>query len=148
MLCTTAGSTAARQLKALALNPHSGPIFALMKTLLSPTKTYRLNGRLWLETEDGRFLGIGRLELLEHIAALGSISKAAQAMGMSYKRAWDLVSSMNAQAATPLVSTQTGGTRGGGAAVTEAGHEAIAAFSALQARFQAFMTVETEAIQP
>ena len=119
-----------------------------MKTLLLPTKTYRLNGRLWLETEDGRFLGIGRLELLEHIAALGSISKAAQAMGMSYKRAWDLVSSMNAQAATPLVSTQSGGTRGGGAAVTEAGHEAIAAFSALQARFQAFMTVETEAIQP
>ncbi|OGX84757.1 ModE family transcriptional regulator [Hymenobacter lapidarius] len=118
-----------------------------MKTLLLPTKTYRLNGRLWLETEDGRFLGIGRLELLEHIAALGSISKAAQAMGMSYKRAWDLVSSMNAQAATPFVTTQTGGTRGGGAAVTAAGHEAIVAFQALQARFQAFMSAETHRIQ-
>lgn len=118
-----------------------------MKTLLSPTKNYRLNGRLWLETEDGRFLGIGRLELLEHIAALGSISKAAQAMGMSYKRAWDLVSSMNAQAATPLVSTQTGGSRGGGAEVTAAGQEAIAAFSALQTRFQTFMAAETEALQ-
>ena len=114
-----------------------------MKTLLLPTKNYRLSGRLWLETEDGRFLGIGRLELLEHIAALGSISKAAQAMGMSYKRAWDLVSSMNARAATPLVATQTGGTRGGGAVVTEAGHEAITAFRALQARFQEFMAVET-----
>ena len=115
-----------------------------MKTLLLPTKNYRLSGRLWLETEDGRFLGIGRLELLEHIAALGSISKAAQAMGMSYKRAWDLVSSMNARAATPLVATQTGGTRGGGAVVTEAGHEAITAFRALQVRFQEFMAVETE----
>ncbi|WP_035562148.1 winged helix-turn-helix domain-containing protein [Hymenobacter sp. IS2118] len=118
-----------------------------MKTLLLPTKTYRLNGRLWLETEDGRFLGIGRVELLEHIAALGSISKAAQAMGMSYKRAWDLVSSLNAQAATPLVTTQTGGTRGGGAVVTDAGHEAIASFQALQARFQAFMAAETNQIQ-
>ena len=115
-----------------------------MKTLLQPTKTYRLNGRLWLETEEGRFLGIGRLELLERIAELGSFSKAAQAMGMSYKRAWDLVSSMNAQAATPLVSTQTGGTKGGGAVVTEAGQAAIVSFQELQARFQAFMALETQ----
>lgn len=118
-----------------------------MKTLLHPTKTYRLNGRLWLETEEGRFLGIGRLELLERIAELGSISKAAQAMGMSYKRAWDLVSSMNAQAATPLVSTQTGGTKGGGAVVTEAGQAAVAAFQALQARFQKFMALETNRLR-
>ncbi|MBF9237025.1 LysR family transcriptional regulator [Hymenobacter sp. BT683] len=115
-----------------------------MKALLLPAKTYRLNGRLWLETDDGRFLGIGRLELLEQIAALGSISKAAQAMGMSYKRAWDLVSSMNAQAATPLVTTQTGGARGGGALVTAAGHEAIAEVQALQARFHEFMRAETQ----
>ena len=115
-----------------------------MKSLLLPTHSYRLNGRLWLETDDGRFLGIGRLELLEQIAALGSISKAAQAMGMSYKRAWDLVSSMNAQAATPLVSTQTGGPKGGGAIVTEAGQAAIVAFKALQIRFQEFMALETQ----
>ncbi|WP_457069472.1 winged helix-turn-helix domain-containing protein [Hymenobacter sp. UYAg731] len=113
-----------------------------MKSLLLPTRSYRLNGRLWLETDDGRFLGIGRLELLERIAELGSISKAAQAMGMSYKRAWDLVSSMNAQAAMPLVSTQTGGSKGGGAAVTEAGQAAIVAFKALQVRFQEFMALE------
>ena len=115
-----------------------------MKTLLHPTKTYRLNGRLWLETDEGRFLGIGRLELLERIAELGSISKAAQAMGMSYKRAWDLVSAMNAQAAAPLVSTQTGGTKGGGAVVTKSGQAAITGFKALQTRFQEFMALETQ----
>ena len=114
-----------------------------MKSLLLPARSYRLNGRLWLETDDGRFLGIGRLELLERIAELGSISKAAQGMGMSYKRAWDLVSSMNAQAATPLVSTQTGGPKGGGAVVTEAGQAAISTFKDLQARFQEFMALET-----
>jgi len=118
-----------------------------MKSLLLPEKMYRLNGRLWLETEDGRFLGIGRLELLEHISALGSISKAAQAMGMSYKRAWDLVSSLNAQATTPLVATQTGGSKGGGAVVTAAGQQAIAEFKALQARFQEFMMAETTRLQ-
>lgn len=127
--------------------PRRSPYTCAMKSLLLPTKTYRLSGRLWLETDEGRFLGIGRLELLERIAALGSISKAAQAMGMSYKRAWDLVSSMNTQASTPLVATQTGGTRGGGAVVTPAGHEAIAAFRALQARFQAFMDLETQQLQ-
>ena len=118
-----------------------------MKKLLLPTTTYRLNGRLWLETDQGRFLGIGRLELLEHIAELGSIAKAAQAMGMSYKRAWDLVSSMNAQAAAPLVSTQTGGSKGGGAVVTEAGREAIVVFKAVQARFQEFMQAETNRLE-
>ena len=115
-----------------------------MKTVLQPAKNYRLNGRLWLETDEGRFLGIGRLELLEHIAELGSISKAAQAMGMSYKRAWDLVSSMNAQAAAPLVSTQTGGSKGGGAVLTTAGQAALGAFREVQARFQAFMASETQ----
>ncbi|MET4076460.1 LysR family transcriptional regulator [Hymenobacter sp. UYCo722] len=115
-----------------------------MKALLHPTKTYCINGRVWLETDEGRFLGIGRLELLEHIAELGSISKAAQAMGMSYKRAWDLVSSMNAQAAAPLVSTQTGGTKGGGAVVTETGQAAVMAFKGLQSRFQEFMALEIQ----
>ncbi len=128
--------------------PEARPAYSCpMKNLLDPSKTYRLNGRLWLETDEGRFLGIGRLELLEHIAALGSISKAAQAMGMSYKRAWDLVSSMNAQAASPLVSTQTGGSKGGGAVVTEAGQAAIAAFRDVQAHFQAFMAAETRRLE-
>lgn len=118
-----------------------------MKKLLRPTTIYRLNGRLWLETDEGRFLGIGRLELLERIAELGSIARAAQAMNMSYKRAWDLVSSMNAQAAAPLVSTKTGGSKGGGTVVTEAGQEAIVAFKALQARFQDFLQAETNRLE-
>ncbi|SMB90287.1 putative transcriptional regulator, ModE family [Hymenobacter roseosalivarius DSM 11622] len=95
-----------------------------MKELLHDELKFRLNGRLWLETDE-RFMGIGRLELLAHIQKVGSISKAAQAMNMSYKRAWDLVSSMNAQARTPLVLTQTGGKHGGGTEVTVAGQQMI-----------------------
>ncbi len=113
-----------------------------MKNLLRDDLAFRLNGRLWVETADDRFMGIGRLELLTQIQALGSISKAAQAMGMSYKRAWDLVSSLNAQAARPLVLTQAGGKRGGGAEVTEEGQQLIGAFRALQERFQEFMRIE------
>ncbi|WP_375415966.1 winged helix-turn-helix domain-containing protein [uncultured Hymenobacter sp.] len=116
-----------------------------MKNLLpaDAAATYRLAGRVWLEGPTERFLGIGRLELLTHIGATGSISKAATAMGMSYKRAWDLVQSMNAQAREPLVVTQTGGSRGGGASLSEAGAAAVAAFAAVQARFEAFLLAET-----
>jgi molybdate transport system regulatory protein len=115
-----------------------------MKELLHPDLTFRLNGRLWLEGPAERFMGIGRLELLEKIHRLGSISKAAQEMEMSYKRAWDLVNSMNQQARRPLVVTQTGGKRGGGAVVTADGQQMIQEFEALQARFQAFLEAETQ----
>jgi molybdate transport system regulatory protein len=114
-----------------------------MRELLRDDLHFRLNGRLWLETDE-RFMGIGRLELLTHIQALGSISKAAQAMNMSYKRAWDLVSSMNAQARTPLVLTQAGGKHGGGTEVTAAGQQILRQFNELQARFQAFMRAEEQ----
>lgn len=112
-----------------------------MKDLLRPDLNFRLNGRLWMEADE-RFMGIGRLELLTQIEALGSISKAAQAMGMSYKRAWDLVSSMNAQARSPLVLTQTGGKRGGGTEVTAEGQRLIREFREVQERFQAFLRAE------
>lgn len=114
-----------------------------MKELLRADLPFRLNGRLWIETDE-RFMGIGRLELLTHIQALGSISKAAQAMNMSYKRAWELVSSLNAQARTPLVLTQTGGKHGGGTEVTAAGQQMIREFQALQERFQAFLRTEEQ----
>jgi molybdate transport system regulatory protein len=114
-----------------------------MKNLLPDPSAYRLAGRVWVQGPDDRFLGIGRLELLAQIQATGSISRAAAAMGMSYKRAWDLVHSMNTQARAPLVATQTGGKSGGGALLTDAGAQALAAFEAVQARFQAFLAEET-----
>lgn len=105
-----------------------------------------INGRIWLETDTAegteRFMGIGRLELLGHIQETGSINQAAKAMGMSYKRAWDLVHSMNTLANTPLVSTQTGGEKGGGAIVTDEGKKYLAYYRDLQERFQQFIIDE------
>ena len=114
-----------------------------MKELLLAGVPFRFDGRLWLQGPDDRFMGIGRLQLLEHIAVLGSISQAARAMNMSYKRAWDLVSSMNAQVRTPLVQTQTGGRRGGGGGLTPAGEQVVAEFRAMHDRFAAFLAAET-----
>lgn len=114
-----------------------------MYELFAENQAFRANGRLWVEGPADRFLGIGRLELLEQIEATGSISKAAKAMGMSYKKAWDLVSSMNTQAREPLVGAQAGGAHGGGAALTPAGQQAVAEFRAMQERFAAFLAAET-----
>lgn len=106
----------------------------------------RINGRIWLETtatdSTQRFMGIGRLELLDHIQRTGSINQAAKAMKMSYKRAWELVHSMNTQAGTPLVTTQTGGEKGGGTILTATGETYLTYYRALHKRFQQFLTDE------
>lgn len=105
----------------------------------------RINGRIWLEADE-RFMGIGRVELLGHIQRTGSINQAAKAMQMSYKRAWELVQSMNTQADTPLVTTQTGGDKGGGAMVTPEGERMLAYYRGLNERFQQFIQAETLAL--
>lgn len=69
-----------------------------------------------------------RLELLERIDASGSISAAAQAMGMSYKAAWQAVEAMNNLSEQPLVARQAGGQRGGGTRLTEYGRRMVAAY--------------------
>lgn len=70
-------------------------------------------------------MGPGKADLLEVIDRVGSISGAAREMGMSYKRAWDLVDTMNRCFKQPLVATATGGSHGGGAHVTEFGHDVL-----------------------
>ena len=120
-----------------------------MKNLLPHPNEIIITGAIWIERQDGtdRFLGKGRIELLELIVEHGSISKAAKAMAMSYKRAWDLVNSMNSQTLQPLVITQTGGKSGGGALVTTEGLQAIDDYKALQIRFQAFLLQENQGLK-
>jgi molybdate transport system regulatory protein len=117
-----------------------------MKNLLQNPNEIIITGAIWIENHDGseRFLGKGRIQLLQLIIEHGSISKAAKAMEMSYKRAWDLVNSMNSQAQKPFVITQTGGKSGGGTIVTEEGIQAIEDYKALQSRFQAFLLQENQ----
>lgn len=73
-------------------------------------------------------LGPGRMDLLALIDEAGSISAAARRMGMSYRRAWLLVDETNRHFATPLVESATGGQRGGGAQLTDAGRKVLAIY--------------------
>ncbi|WP_341225541.1 LysR family transcriptional regulator [uncultured Arcticibacterium sp.] len=84
-----------------------------------------IKSRFWIESENEKFLGSGRVELLEKIDRLGSISKAAAEMKMAYRKAWGLIKSMNELSDKPLVIKQTGGKHGGGTVVTTEGKKAI-----------------------
>ncbi|QIE54763.1 LysR family transcriptional regulator [Pikeienuella piscinae] len=80
-------------------------------------------------------LGPGKADLLELIAETGSISAAGRRMGMSYKRAWLLVETMNAIFCAPLVESTRGGPKGGGAVLTPEGERVLAAYRRIAARF-------------
>ena len=79
-------------------------------------------------------MGPGKAELLQAIERTGSISAAAREMDMSYRRAWLLVDTMNQSFKQVLVSTETGGQRGGGARVTEFGQEVLKRYLAMEAK--------------
>jgi len=79
------------------------------------------------------FIGPGKAELLERIAATGSIAAAARAMGMSYKRAWMIVETLNAMFDAPLVDSARGGPGKGGAALTPRGRDVLAEYLAIEA---------------
>jgi molybdate transport system regulatory protein len=82
----------------------------------------------------GPAMGPGKAELIERIAQTGSISAAARAMGMSYRRAWLLVESLNRAYREPVVRTAIGGQRGGGAQVTPYGRLLVRRFRAMEAK--------------
>ncbi|PKO47980.1 MAG: ModE family transcriptional regulator [Betaproteobacteria bacterium HGW-Betaproteobacteria-22] len=88
-------------------------------------------------------MGPGKAQLLAAIHQHGSISAAAKSMHMSYKRAWDLVSVMNAGFKCPLVMTSVGGSHGGGAIVTEFGFKVLQHYQALQIKTEVFVLSES-----
>ena len=93
--------------------------------------------RIRLAFGPDRMLGPGKAELLERIARTGSIAAAAREMGMSYKRAWQLVETLNAMFQQPLVARVRGGAQGGGAVLTETGCEVLAEYRQLEKEAEA-----------
>jgi molybdate transport system regulatory protein len=89
-------------------------------------------------------IGPGKASLLEAIAATGSISESARRLGMSYRRAWLLVDTMNRCFREPVVASATGGTGGGGAQVTDFGRRVMASFDSMRARVDRALDPELE----
>lgn len=92
----------------------------------------RLKLHVRILSENEIAFGPGKAELLEAIQRTGSISQAAKCMNMSYRRAWQLVETMNQCFRSNLVETQTGGTHGGGAVITELGQLVLNKFRIME----------------
>jgi molybdate transport system regulatory protein len=87
-------------------------------------------------------MGPGKAELIERIASTGSISAASRAMGMSYRRAWQLVEALNKDYRERVVSTAAGGARGGGARVTPFGLRVLAEYRVMEEKASAAIAGE------
>ncbi|WP_018077456.1 winged helix-turn-helix domain-containing protein [Thiobacillus denitrificans] len=101
----------------------------------------KADGRFWLTLDGRNFLGRGRVELLQRIRETGSISKAAKAMKMSYKAAWDAVDAMNSAWGGPIVESGPAGSR-----LTGDAERLIAAFQEAEAQHAAFMAKLVESL--
>jgi molybdate transport system regulatory protein len=90
-------------------------------------------------------IGPGKARLVDLIASTGSISAAARAMGMSYRRAWLLVAAMNESFREPVVIAETGGRSGGGARVTPFGRRLVERFHAMENKASAAIAADLQA---
>jgi molybdate transport system regulatory protein len=87
-----------------------------------------------LDLAPGVSFGPGKADLLQGIAETGSIAAAGRRLGMSYKRAWSLVETLNGMFRSPLVSATKGGAAGGGASLTAEGAAVLSHYRAIQLR--------------
>ncbi len=106
-----------------------------------------LSGELWLHAGGQTLGGAARIALLAAIGETGSITRAAKAVGLSYKGAWDAIDTMNNLAGEPLVLRATGGKGGGGTTLTPRATALIAAFRAIEREHRRFIDAASAAVE-
>ena len=93
--------------------------------------------RVSIVFDSGARIGPGKAKLLQSLHDTGSISAAAREMGMSYKRAWLLLDSVNQTFTEPVIATASGGAGGGGARLTAFGAEVLERYRRIAERAEA-----------
>ncbi|MCS2610692.1 winged helix-turn-helix domain-containing protein [Halomonas dongshanensis] len=91
-------------------------------------------------------IGPGKAALLDAVERTGSISAAGRTLNMSYKKAWQLIDTMNRHFSAPLVVTQAGGHERGGAQLTELGRQVLAHYRALERKLSPSVSAEAQAL--
>ncbi|GAA4970417.1 winged helix-turn-helix domain-containing protein [Algibacter aquimarinus] len=108
---------------------------------------YKIKSRIWIESDENVLLGEGRVHLLKAIQETGSLSKAAKSLNISYKKAWQLLDSVNKSAKKPVTINSIGGKGGGGAELTEYGKSLVKAFDEINRNCWAFLDNELKKIE-
>jgi molybdate transport system regulatory protein len=98
-----------------------------------------LRGKVWIEMDGRHLFGKGRAALLEAVASEGSIQAAARKLGMSYRKAWSMLHAGQALTGARLVETTRGGSKGGGARVTDFGRDLLRTYRSVEARFDGLL---------
>ncbi|MEO8449856.1 MAG: winged helix-turn-helix domain-containing protein [Gemmatimonadota bacterium] len=99
-----------------------------------------------IDLPGGERIGPGKVALLGWVDRTGSITQAAKAMKMSYRRAWLLVETLNRLAPTPMVETAHGGKRGGGAQLTAIGRKLLTRYAAMERAIDRATAMERRAV--
>ena len=116
-----------------------------MRTSINKAKAVLVRPRVYLG--DVIAIGPGKIDLLRQVGETRSIAAAARALGLSYKRAWLLIDSLNVGFGRPVVETATGGKGGGGSSLTTLGQQLIARYDALEASLNASAGKELQALR-
>lgn len=103
--------------------------------------------RLRVVIEPDVAIGPGKADLLEAIRDTGSISAAGRKLGMSYRRAWLLVDELNQHLGAPVVDAQTGGAKGGGAALTPTGEEVLSRYRNMESACRQAIAADVTALR-
>ncbi|WP_298533662.1 winged helix-turn-helix domain-containing protein [uncultured Algibacter sp.] len=109
--------------------------------------SYKIKSRIWIESENNVLLGEGRVHLLKAIDETGSLSKAAKSLNISYKKAWQLLDSVNKSAKKPVTINSIGGKGGGGAELTEYGKSLVKVFDEINRNCWSFLDKQLEKIK-
>jgi molybdate transport system regulatory protein len=110
------------------------------------TQSLKLYGDLWLGQDENALVGDLRISLLEQIAETGSITRAAKAVGISYKTAWDTVDAMKNLSGVPLIESASGGAKGGGTRLTGEGRKLVETYRLVQREHERFLASLSEGI--
>ncbi|HVA23280.1 MAG TPA: LysR family transcriptional regulator [Chloroflexota bacterium] len=93
----------------------------------------RVRYKVWLEHDGQVALSDWRVQLLDEIDRRGSLAEAARHIGVPYKTAWYKLKEMEKRLGEALLASASGGSRGGGMTLTEAGRETIRQYQQLTA---------------
>ncbi|MCW4043948.1 MAG: LysR family transcriptional regulator [Candidatus Bathyarchaeota archaeon] len=108
---------------------------------MSNHKKHTLSAKIWIEHEGKPLIGKGGAEILQSIAAENSITKAAEALGMSYRYVWNYLKKIEKTIGEPIVETYKGGKAGGGGAkLTKTGKSLLSEYKRLETCLSEFLS--------
>ena len=88
----------------------------------------RARSKVWIERDGEVVLSEWRIDLLDAVAETGSLSKAAERLGVPYRTAWDRIRQLESRLGVQLLASESGGSAGGGSTLTTEGRDIVERF--------------------